>query len=520
MSGILKLGATGGQILFSTSGTAGFSGTAGYGSLYYGTDKQLRLKDDVGTITIIGAGGTNGTSGSSGTSGVDGSGLSTKNIEISAAAFTYSAPDSTASITFAQPFGSTNYSIELTWKNTNSGNWFSLSSGAGIAVKINNKTAAGFDIVYSGFNLPGTIPGYVAYITAIALGETAVPGTSGTSGNSGSSGSSGESGSSGSSGISGSSGTSGADGSSGSSGSSGQSGSSGSSGESGTSGSSGSSGANGTATINNNADNRVITGSNTPGELNGESTLSFNDDTLNVNGIFIGKGASGDASNLGIGVSYPIDTATTGLRNLGIHSSALNAITTGSDNSFIGFAAGPLITTGNTNTCFGNYTLYNATGADSNALIGYGILSDATGPNIEKNTVVGVSSLYNLPNGSRNTVLGADTANNLTGASNSNTIIGAQINTGGTAISNQVILGDGDGNIRLRITPNATGTAEFATSIKTPNPTGGTAAEWKLGSVSTAGCTIFDAAAFNDQVIEVEIAGTTYYIPVVIPNYC
>ena len=78
MSGTLKLGATGGQILFSTSGTSGLATPAtGYGSLYYGSDKQLRLKDDVGTITVLGAGGggggTNGTSGSSGTSGNSGS---------------------------------------------------------------------------------------------------------------------------------------------------------------------------------------------------------------------------------------------------------------------------------------------------------------------------------------------------------------------------------------------------------------------------------------------------------------
>jgi collagen type VII alpha len=91
MSGTLKLGATGGQILFSTSGTSGFSTPAtGYGSLYYGSDKQLRLKDDVGSVTILsstglagsngtsgtspggGTSGTSGSSGSSGTSGADG----------------------------------------------------------------------------------------------------------------------------------------------------------------------------------------------------------------------------------------------------------------------------------------------------------------------------------------------------------------------------------------------------------------------------------------------------------------
>ena len=88
----------------------------------------------------------------------------------------------------------------------------------------------------------------------------------------------------GGSGSSGSSGTSGSSGSSGTSGSSGSSGTSGSSGSSGTSGSSGSSGTSGTATINNNADNRIITGSATAGELNGESNLTFDGNFLDVSG--------------------------------------------------------------------------------------------------------------------------------------------------------------------------------------------------------------------------------------------
>ena len=55
-------------------------------------------------------------------------------------------------------------------------------------------------------------------------------------------------------------------------------------GGSGTSGSSGSSGTSGTATINNNADNRIITGSATAGELNAESSLTFDGSFLDVSG--------------------------------------------------------------------------------------------------------------------------------------------------------------------------------------------------------------------------------------------
>jgi hypothetical protein len=83
MSATIKLGATGGKVLFSTSGTAG-NGTpaTGFGGLYYGSDGLLRLINDTGTITEYtpnvlhppsGNSGTNGSNGSSGSSGVSGS---------------------------------------------------------------------------------------------------------------------------------------------------------------------------------------------------------------------------------------------------------------------------------------------------------------------------------------------------------------------------------------------------------------------------------------------------------------
>jgi len=83
MSATIKLGATGGKVLFSTSGTAG-NGTpaTGFGGLYYGSDGLLRLINDNGTITEYtpnvlhppsGNSGTNGSNGSSGSSGVSGS---------------------------------------------------------------------------------------------------------------------------------------------------------------------------------------------------------------------------------------------------------------------------------------------------------------------------------------------------------------------------------------------------------------------------------------------------------------
>jgi len=70
--------------------------------------------------------------------------------------------------------------------------------------------------------------------------------------------------------------------SAGSSGSSGTSGSSGSSGTSGSSGSSGTSGSSGAATINNNVDNYVLTATGTPGLIQGEANLTFDDTDLKL----------------------------------------------------------------------------------------------------------------------------------------------------------------------------------------------------------------------------------------------
>jgi hypothetical protein len=75
MSGTIQIGTTGGQTLFSTSGVGG-NGTpaTGYGSLYYGSDNQLRLIDDAGIITdFVGSDGNSGSSGNSGSNGLNGS---------------------------------------------------------------------------------------------------------------------------------------------------------------------------------------------------------------------------------------------------------------------------------------------------------------------------------------------------------------------------------------------------------------------------------------------------------------
>jgi hypothetical protein len=54
--------------------------------------------------------------------------------------------------------------------------------------------------------------------------------------------------------------------------------------------------------------------------------------------------------------------------------------------------------------------------------------------------------------------------------------------------------------------PTSTGDAEFAGSVKTGAPSGGTAAAWKLGTVATVSPTS------PNRTIEVDIGGTIYYL--------
>jgi hypothetical protein len=93
-------------------------------------------------------------------------------------------------------------------------------------------------------------------------------------------------------------------------------------------------------------------------------------------------------------------------------------------------------------------------------------------------------------------------------------------NTGANAVSDLVHRGTGDFRIStseaasliLRtaattaLTLTSTQKAEFASTIKTAAPSGGTAAEWKLGTVASVSPTS------PNRTIEVDIGGTIYYI--------
>ena len=108
--------------------------------------------------------------GATGATGSAGLGLSAKNFELTQADFT---AGGTATIVFAQPFPSTDYSIDVQWvadstlSSGNTAEWQDL-----VSTYISNKTASGFDITI-GLAI-AIYPNFIAYVQAIALGESAV----------------------------------------------------------------------------------------------------------------------------------------------------------------------------------------------------------------------------------------------------------------------------------------------------------------------------------------------------------
>ena len=184
--------------------------------------------------------------------------------------------------------------------------------------------------------------------------------------------------------------------------------------------------------------------------------------------------------NVALGTSS-LTTATTADHNTAVGADALGSNTSGTSNVGIGSGALVFTTTGSTNTAVGRNALRANTTAGNNTAVGYqSLLANTTGAS---NTAVGTSSLDANISGSNltavglgalganttassNTCIGRSSGSQITTGSN-NTIIGRyQGNSGGLDIrtsSNNIVLSDGDGNVRVHI--NSVGTVTcFATS--------------------------------------------------------
>jgi hypothetical protein len=154
---------------------------------------------------------------------------------------------------------------------------------------------------------------------------------------------------------------------------------------------------------------------------NGNTTTN----AISVQGINIGTGNNNIAQNTGLGTS------------------TLNAVTTGGGNTAVGYGALQFDTNGQANTAVGNVALnINSTGLGNTAIGSQSL----TNSNANRNTAIGYQSGNSISSGSDNTFVGYQSGINIT-TGNYNTILGNY--AGSTTLANNVVLADGQGNVRF-----------------------------------------------------------------------
>ncbi len=174
------------------------------------------------------------------------------------------------------------------------------------------------------------------------------------------------------------------------------------------------------------------------------------------------KSNQSGADNFAIGVGSLQDC--TGGANTAIGSYAMNKLSVGTYNVAIGASAmGVGVTTGSYNICFGAEVMYNITSGAYNLAIGNGTLrvlttgtyNIAIGPNAlynannSYNIGIGFLAGYQITTGASNTIIGDETGYGITTGSY-NTILGANVTGLSSSLSNNIILSDGQGNIKAR----------------------------------------------------------------------
>jgi hypothetical protein len=109
-----------------------------------------------------------------------------------------------------------------------------------------------------------------------------------------------------------------------------------------------------------------------------------------------------------------------------------------------------LITSGSNNFALGNEALASNTTGNQNVALGIGALSNNTTGN--KNLAIGNDAGIQA-SGSQNIFIGASAGSNITGSNN--TIIGSFTGTAGSPLNNNIILADGQGNVKAQYSGSA-----------------------------------------------------------------
>ena len=243
------------------------------------------------------------------------------------------------------------------------------------------------------------------------------------------------------------------------------------------------------------------------------NTVTFGKD-ITVNGMTFGRPANPFASNsqnIAIGnnvMGKYAPTAWTTDYNVGIGYSALFNLTNGGENVAIGATAMYLLSSGDFNTGIGSSAMSLLTTGNNNTVLGAeagrGISTGSENTFIGSYTGVGMS-------GSNNILIGSNKANNYsvgTGITtgNSNTIIGSGIRSLPTTLSNNVILADGDGNIRAQ----HNGTTGWTLGTIVSGTWSGTTIGSNVGGAGTVNGLM---KANGSGVVSAAVAGTDYLTP-------
>ncbi len=160
--------------------------------------------------------------------------------------------------------------------------------------------------------------------------------------------------------------------------------------------------------------------------------------------------ANTGSDNLAFG-AFAMWRNTTGANNCAFGSSALVLNTTGIANTGFGREALQKNTKGNYNVAIGHRSFYNFdnTGGSDTKNSGFGALSGFSVTTGTESTLAGFQAGYDITTGAKNTFVGSNTGRGIA-TGGSNTILGANVTGLSSSTANNIILADGNGNIRLR----------------------------------------------------------------------
>lgn len=173
------------------------------------------------------------------------------------------------------------------------------------------------------------------------------------------------------------------------------------------------------------------------------------------NSVIVGKGYNDIAGNISIGDTRigGVSLTNSGNYNLAIGSKVMRRLTTGRANASIGGESMQAVTTGSYNSAMGVQGLFSVTTGGYNSSLGY--FANGLNTTGTYNVALGAYSATDyagglgLISGSYNIFLGASNYAGITTGSY-NVIIGSQVTGLPSSTANNIVIADGQGNIRFR----------------------------------------------------------------------